>query len=168
MLPIWLLVFWPSYLWLILIPLNYLIDRIVLKWSLKDMPEKDAFCRRYNWNICLAGFLADFAGMAVLLAVFMLTGTLVKDSSPIRGIIDNLEYGIGFNPFYNIFSFIVVAISVAVSALCIYLLDKKILEKAGLDSEQAKCSALKLALITAPYLYFFPSGIIYDSHWFYM
>ena len=32
--PIWLLVFFPSYLWLILIPANYMIDRIVLRWSL--------------------------------------------------------------------------------------------------------------------------------------
>ena len=38
--PIWLLIFFPSYLWLILIPANYLIDRIVLKWSLWDMPDK--------------------------------------------------------------------------------------------------------------------------------
>ncbi len=34
LLPVWLLLFWPTYLWLLLIPANYLIDRFVLKWSL--------------------------------------------------------------------------------------------------------------------------------------
>ena len=37
LLPLWLLIFLPSYLWLALIPLNYMIDRVVLKWSLGGM-----------------------------------------------------------------------------------------------------------------------------------
>ena len=40
LLPIWLIIFFPSWLWLILIPANYLIDRIVLKWSLGELPDK--------------------------------------------------------------------------------------------------------------------------------
>ena len=64
--PIWLLVFFPSYLWLILIPANYMIDRIVLRWSLGDMPDKGMFCRKNTWKICLAGFLGDFVGAIAL------------------------------------------------------------------------------------------------------
>ena len=54
LLPIWILVFWPSWLWLILIPANYLIDRLVLRWSLGEMPDKGAFCRKHTWKICIA------------------------------------------------------------------------------------------------------------------
>ncbi|WP_350453591.1 hypothetical protein [Slackia heliotrinireducens] len=166
MLPLWLLIFWPSYLWLLLIPLNYLIDRIVLKWSLKDMPEAGAFCRRHTWKICLAGFASDFVGMLVLLVAFLVP-TLVADPSQSDALLDAIEYGIGFNPFSNIVAFLIVALAVAMSGLCIYTLDRFILMRAGLDREQAKRSALRLALITAPYLYFFPSSVLYGSAFLY-
>ena len=165
LLPLWLLVFWPSFLWLLLIPLNYLIDRMVLKWSLKDMDDKGAFCRKHSWKICLAGFLSDFVGMLLLFGAFMFTSYL-KDDSPIRKIVGDIEYGIGYSPFSNFFALITIIVSIAVAGLCIYFFDKKILTKAGLDNEQAKSSALKLALITAPYLYLIPSSIIYEGRWF--
>ena len=130
LLPIWILVFWPSPLWLILIPANYLIDRIVLRWSLGEMPEKGAFCRKHTWKICIAGFVSDLIGACVMFGVFMCSA-LIGDESPVKPLI------------------------------CIYLIDKKLLGKAGLTVEQAKKSALRLALITAPYLYFFPSELIY-------
>ena len=61
------------------------------------------------------------------------------------------------------YSFLITALSVALAGACIYLIDKKLLSKAGLTVEQAKKSALRLALITAPYLYFFPSELIYKD-----
>lgn len=65
----WLIIFLPSYFWLVLIPLNYLIDRVVLKWSLGDKPDKGLFCRKHTWKICLAGFFSDFVGAAIRLAL---------------------------------------------------------------------------------------------------
>lgn len=59
----------PSWLWLILISANYLTDRIVLRWSLGDMPGKGLFCRKHNWKICIAGFVSDFAGAILLFAL---------------------------------------------------------------------------------------------------
>jgi len=156
-LPIWLLLFWPSWLWLIVIPVNYLIDRIVLKWSLGDMPEKGLFCRKHNWKICLAGFAADFVGMAILFACYLAAGNFES------GFMDDMAYGVGFNPFSHVLSFIYVLLAVAVSGVLIFLLDRLILRKAGLDPELAKRSALRLALITAPYLYFFPSTVLYGG-----
>ena len=72
LLPLWLLIFIPSWLWLLLIPANYLIDRVVLKWSLGDMEERGLFCRKHTWKICLAGFVSDFIGALILLAAAML------------------------------------------------------------------------------------------------
>ena len=156
LLPLWLLVFWPSWLWLILIPANYLIDRIVLRWSLGDIPDKGLFCRKHNWKICLAGFLSDFIGAAIMLgAVLAFSGS--------EGYLEEALSAVMFNPFTNVLGFILVALSVGVAGACIYFLDRRILSKAGLDIEQAKKSALRLALITAPYVFFFPSSIIYDS-----
>ena len=154
LLPLWLLIFLPSYLWLALIPLNYIIDRVVLRWSLGDMPDKGLFCRRHTWKICLAGFLSDFAGALILLII----------SIPLADLNEKL-YDIGhaimFDPFSNPVGLLIVVASIAVSAVCINFLDKWILGRAGLDPEQVKRSALRLALITAPYLYLFPSRLLY-------
>ena len=161
-LPLWLLIFWPSWLWLLLIPLNYLYDRIILRWSLGDMPEKGRFCRGHNWKICLAGFASDFVGAAILLAVFMGTSA-VSEGSAVAELLEKVAYGVGFNPFSHPLAFLVVALSVAASAGLIYLLDRSILKKAGLAAEQARKSAWQLAVFTAPYLYFFPSAVLYNG-----
>ena len=158
LLPIWLLIFFPSWLWLLLIPANYLIDRIVLRWSLGDMPEKGLFCRNHNWKICLAGFASDFAGAILLFALNELMYGLNDDAN---SFISKAADGLMFNPFSNVLSLIIVIAAIVLSAVCIYKLDKSILVKAGLDIEQAKQSAKRLAVITAPYLYLIP------SQWFY-
>ena len=160
--PAWLLLFWPSFLWLFLIPANYLLDRFVLKWSLGDMPDKGLFCRKHTWKICLAGFFADFVGFLILLGVFLLLGTR-ENGGPAQDFWDEFGYGVGFNPFANALAFLVVALAVAVAGFLIYSLDKRILKRTGLEIAQVKRSALRLALITAPYLFFFPSAIIYNS-----
>ncbi len=156
LLPLWLIIFLPSYLWLALIPLNYLIDRMVLKWSLKDMPDKSLFCRRHTWKICLAGFFSDFVGAAIMLAISMYSG---EHSEKLYYI----GHAVMFDPFSSLPGFFIVAACIAISAVCIYFIDKRILRKAGLDTEQVKQSALRLALITAPYLYLFPSRLLYEG-----
>ena len=118
------------------------------------MPDKGLFCRRHTWKICLAGFLSDFAGALILLII----------SIPLADLNEKL-YDIGhaimFDPFSNPVGLLIVVASIAVSAVCINFLDKWILGRAGLDPEQVKRSALRLALITAPYLYLFPSRLLY-------
>lgn len=155
LLPVWLIIFLPSWLWLVLIPANYVIDRLVLKWGIKELPDAGDFCRKNNWKICLAGFLGDFVGCAILFA-----GTYLFNAND--GPIYDIFYGVSFNPFHNIWAFLIVALSVAVSGLVIFILDRKILTKAGLTEDLARSAALKIAIITAPYLYFFPSGLLYN------
>ena len=158
LLPIWLLIFFPSWLWLLLIPANYLIDRIVLRWSLGDMPEKGLFCRNHNWKICLAGFASDYAGAILLFALNQLMFGMNDD---VNSFISKAADGLMLNPFSNVLSLVIVIAAIVLSAVCIYKLDKSILTKAGLDIDQAKKSAIKLAIITAPYVYLIP------SEWFY-
>ena len=160
LLPIWILVFVPSWLWLILIPANYLIDRLVLHWSLGAMPDKGAFCRKHTWKICIAGFLSDFVGAGILLSVYVIA-TLIGEGSPLTPMLEHVEQGVAADPFNNIAAFLTVAVSVAVAGLFIFLMDRRILTKAGLDAEQARKAALRMAVITAPYLYFVPSKLLY-------
>ena len=156
--PIWLLVFFPSYLWLILIPANYLIDRIVLKWSLGDMQDKGVFCRKNTWKICLAGFLGDFVGAIALFFVSQLLSGFGGDGT---SFLEKVGDGIMFDPFTNILSVLIVIGTIALSAVCIYKLDKKLLGKTELNQEQIKRAAIRLAIFTAPYVYLIPTRLFY-------
>ncbi len=161
LLPIWLIIFVPTWLWLLLIPANYLLDRIVLRWSLGDMPDKGLFCRRHNWKICLAGFVSDFVGALLLIVFTFGLGMLTESGGP-----EFLEDAIGavmMNPFANILALIVTLAAVCVAGVCIYFLDIGILKRVGLDASQAHRSAIRLALITAPYVYLFPSQLLYNG-----
>ena len=167
LLPFWVLIFVPSWLWLILIPLNYLLDRIVLRWSLGDMPDRGLFCRRHTWKLCLVGFMGDIIGAVFMVAALFLTalpGALHENTE--HPFLDKITYGVGFNPFSNILSLIIVLAAIFLAGLIIYLIDKAVLKKVGLSLEQAKKSALRIALITAPYLFLFPSSILYESSQF--
>lgn len=160
-LPLWLIIFVPTYLWLILIPVNYLIDRIVLWWSLRDNEKQGYICRRSTWKICLAGFFSDFVGILPFLGLFV-ASALMEADSPARDWLDPLLEGVGFNPFMNLPSFLIVAACVFLASRLIYRLDRWILRREGLNTEQANKSARTLALFTAPYLYFFPMSILFD------
>lgn len=162
MFPLWMLVFYPSWLWLVLIPANYLLDRLVLRWSLRPRADRGLFCRRHTWKICLAGFFGDLVGAVLLVGVF-LAGAWVSEGSALAPMLDDLVVGVGFNPFSSPAAFGIVALAVLISGLVLFLLDRAILRRAGLDPAQAKKSALALAVITAPYLFFFPSALLYEN-----
>ena len=153
--PIFILVSVPSPLWLILIPLNYLWDNFILSRSLKDLPDLELFCSRNSWKICLAGFLSDIAGGAFLFLVMIFADKLSPDFS------DRIGYGLSMDPFYNTESFLTTLAAVVLSALLIYVTDRAILKRAGLDSSSASRAARNLALLTAPWLFFIPSKWIY-------
>ena len=153
LLPIWLLVWFPTWLWLILIPANYLIDRIVLHLSLGDMEDRGVFCRHNTWRICVAGFLSDFVGSVLLIAAMVLI-----ESFP--GAHD-LGYALTLNPFAHIGALAITIVAIAVAGLLIFKLDSWLLGNAGLDPERARTAALRLAILTAPYLFLFPAGLLY-------
>ena len=94
-----------------------------------------------------------FGGAILLFALNQLMFGMNDDAN---SFISKAADGLMINPFSNALSLII-----ALSAVCIYKLDKRILIKAGLDIDQAKKSAIRLAVITAPYVYLIP------SEWFY-
>ena len=153
--PIWLLVWIPSPLWLLLVPLNFVIDYVVLYKSLPDGVPRKAFCNTYAWKICAAGFAADFIGSMFLFAAFMITSSHKLDS------LRPISHGLGLNPFESFAAFLIVVCSILLAAYCIYRFDLHILKRAGLSEEQGRKSALWLAVVTAPYLFLLPSEILY-------
>ena len=104
----------------------------------------------------------NFIGALVMFSVYII-GAMIEDGAEASKWFEEMQMGVGFNPFSNLLSLIVVIFAIAVAGAIIYLLDRLILKRAGLDASQAKKSALRLAIITAPYLFLFPSSLIYNS-----
>lgn len=156
--PLWLLVWFPSWYWILLIPLNYIVDTLVTWLSLRKqdaVADRKSFCLKHTWKLCLAGFVSDFIGSLILLGVEALTYVF---SGPA---IMKISNGILMNPFENIWSLLICIVAVAASGFAIFLLDRWILKKAGLAVEQAKKTAMWLAIITAPYLFLVPTELLY-------
>ena len=147
--PIWMLIWWPSWLWLVLIPLNYGVDALVLHLSLPADADRRAFCRKHTWKICLAGFLSDFLGSAAIFGLYALD--LSRD----------FTYDIAYDPFGSPAAFAATVAAIGISAAAIFLLDRRILLRAGLDPEAARRAARNMAVFTAPYLFLIPSGLLY-------
>lgn len=155
-LPVWLLVWFPSWLWVFVIPANWLIDWLVTRYALKRLGDAEYSSRslKLSWKICIAGFVSDFTGSLLLLWALYLFSSQGGNFRPV-------EQGLGWNPFSNILSVLIVLLAIVLSGLCIYLLDRIILAKEELTSDQVKKTALILAVITAPYLYLLPASLFY-------
>jgi len=157
-LPFWLLVWFPSWLWLILIPLNYLIDLLVTTLAMKRVGVADYRKKALNrtLEICLIGFLSDFIGAAFLLLAYYVIGQFKSDFA--SGII----YGLGWALYNNIFAVIIVLIGIAIAGVSIYFLNVRVLRKdKELSIDQVKKIALYLAIFTAPYTFLIPTSLFY-------
>ena len=157
--PIWMLIFFPTYLWLFLIPANYLIDYLVTRLSMKHLVIEDYQKKalRHSWKICIIGFLSDFIG-----AAFLLGTELIIDRQGNRDLYELIN-GINYNPFVNVCSFLLIVAGILIAGVCIYFLNRWMLGKdKELTREQVKKIALYLAVFTAPYLFLIPSMWIYS------
>ena len=157
-LPFWLLVWFPTWLWLILIPLNYLIDLLVTTLAMKKAGVTDYRKKALNrtLEICLIGFVSDFIGAAFLLLVYYVASQFNSD------FMNSITYGLGWSPFNNIFTVIIISIGIVISGLCIYFLNLRELRKdSELSIDQAKTIALYLAIFTAPYTFLIPTSLFY-------
>ena len=158
--PIWLLWLFPL-AWLIVLPANFGIDLVVLVLTMKAMqiPQLRQNTKTVILRVWLMGFAADFLGTALM----FLAIALDFGQTPF-GVwwYDNITSAISFQPFQNVFAVLWVTICVAATGWSIYWLNRKFcLRNANLTDEQKRKLALSLAVFTAPYLFYLPTG------WFY-
>jgi len=152
--PVWLLIYIPGPWIFLLIPLNFLVDTLVLYFSMgRSVPYRE-ICEKYGMKICAVGFLADLIGSVFLFAVLLLSDSVLKPLDELYGIAN----GISYQPTKNLPSFLIVLLAILLSGLCIYLLDKRIFKKAGMELNAAKRHAFNMAFFTMPYLYLLPYG----------
>lgn len=156
MFPVWLLWLFPQ-IWLIALPVNFLIDLPVLMLTMHHVGvtdlQKNIKCVILKTWLC--GFAADFVGALVLTGIYFLP---IRDDTTF-GLwwYARVAYPIVYNAFSTAEGFLIVTVCVALSAFVIYLLNYKFcLKKAALTEIQKKKTALSLAVFTAPYLFYVP------------
>ena len=143
--PIMLYIF-PS-LWLYSLPINFLVDSIVLLIGFKVFGKEKVW---FNWkkSILLSwifGYVADVAAAFLLLFFEYIAGSVFKTD------IFTDKFGGGIVPI------IANLISVAFAGILIYILNEKVaLRRTELDDKTRKKVALLMAIVTAPYFFFMP------------
>ena len=127
-------------------------DEMLKKLGIEGFRQKS---QKHSWKVCLIGFFSDFVGAAFLLGVLYLTDIILPNE-----IGESISYGLSWKP--NLYSIIVILISIAISGVLIYVLNRWMLKKdPELNKEQIRRIALNLAVFTAPYLFLIPSSLIY-------
>lgn len=155
--PIWLILVVPPVI-LITLPSNFIIDSIVLIigfWILKLTNWFDNY-KKSILKIWIIGFIVDVLGSILLLVTqFINSGTLY----------DKLVYPLMWNPFENIIAFLYVLIVTIICGALIFIINYKFsFKKTDLDDKSKKTISLLLGIVTAPYLFFFPTEYLYKDN----
>ena len=158
--PVWLLIYFVPVLWIIVLPLNLVIDGAVIylclkKTGVKNIKENLKASVLKTWGY---GFAADAAGALCMLSLSLIPSGLQSKYSFIGDMLFDAHY----NPFNNIFAFVFTALCVFISGILIYGFNLEFcFGKTTLTEHQKKYTALRLAIFTAPYLFFFPTSILF-------
>ncbi|MDO5018016.1 MAG: hypothetical protein Q4E02_01820 [Lagierella massiliensis] len=155
--PVWFLWVLPP-VWLVIIPINIIIDAVVLYLSMKymeiiDIKEK---VKKIIVKTVLFGFLSDIIGSLLLLISVLLIDVDYKTDFG-KWWIDNVRPA-ATNPFDSVISFLIVVLAIGIAGILIYYLNKKFAFK-NLDIEEYEKHILarNMAIFTAPYLYLIPA-----------
>lgn len=141
MFPIWMFFIIPTWLWLIILPVNFAVDSLVLLLAAKHYKIENRFGLWKNsiLKIWIIGFLCDFVGAGLCLGILL----------TLSGI---FNYDVGY---YGVF---VIAIpAVILSGVLIYFVNRCIsFRKTGIDKALVNKLCLALAIFTAPYTMLIP------------
>lgn len=149
--PIWIIWLFPQVL-VFVIPGNLAIDCAVLFFTLLALKhaQKGAVIKKLWWKFWLLGFAADLVGTA-----WMFLGWLL--AVPFEDFWDDTLIYIMYNPFGHPLAFLWTLIGVALSGVCVYLFDGRAMGSCELlDHRQRHVTALTMAIVTAPWLFFIP------------
>lgn len=145
--PMWFIVSIPSWLWVIMLLGNFVIDSlVVLGWSkIKKIQSPKQLWKKSILRVWLFGFLCDFLASIILILFYFLFTPLVERGNFRLG----LEWGMGA----VIYGFIGALIGMAL----IFWFDWKwAFKKTELRAGEKKSLAFWLAILTAPYLMMIP------------
>lgn len=141
MFPIWFFFLWPVPFWLIILPINFAIDSLVLWLAARRKKIGEKLWKQSILRIWLIGFLSDLLG-AGLIFLLMLG-------------IDGL--GLDWDIFHFPGTSLLSLPGVLLAGLLIYWLNRRFsFRKTNLTTEEIRYLSLALAIFTAPYAMLIP------------
>lgn len=156
--PIWMLILFPP-TWIAILPLNFIIDSVVLLVALKFIIKNTDIRINYKKSILyiwIFGFVADIVGTFTLFFVDLGFSNLNNE------LISKLD-AIHLNPFDNMYAFLYVLLAVIVTAFLIFVLNYRFsFNKVELSKMEKIKVCLTLSILTAPYTFFIPTEMIYN------
>ena len=141
--PAWMFYLLPTGLWLIILPVNFIIDSLVLWLAMRrlGLAERREVWKRSIFRIWSIGFLSDILGALLTFGLF-----LAIDAA-------HLSWDVYLFPGTTLLAIP----GVIFSAVLIYALNKRYaFAKCVLDEAQKRKLSLALAILTAPYAMLIP------------
>lgn len=129
--------------------LNFIIDSAVVLITEKVLKMKNIISKykKVILKVWGFGFLADFIG-----AFFLFSSSALFENLDIT-----IKFSIDYNPFGNIYAFIITILGIIISGVLIYIFNKKFCyKKVDLTDREKHILALTMAILTAPYLFLLP------------
>lgn len=141
--PVWMFFLIPTAVWLLILPGNFLVDTLVLVlWMYRrKMENKLQLWKRSILPVWLLGFLSDFVGAGLTMAIMF----LLEEIAP--------------NVALHLFpaATLMALPGVLLAGVLIYFLNRRfVFRKSGLSPEEIHSVCLTLALWTAPYTMLIP------------
>jgi hypothetical protein len=157
--PIWFLMFFPPII-LVTLAGNFIIDSLVVLACYRAFKLTDtvggfkAFYKGSIIKVWLYGFLADFAGAAIL----FISGTM----GDYIGLPHEIISAIHYDPFGHPAATIITIFAMLVSAALIYLFNYRTVFKKRIENSKIRFKVvLTLAVVTMPWTFLLP------TKWFY-
>ena len=148
--PVYLLWLIPPVIFIVGI-LNFIIDSVVVVITEKVLKMEDIFSKykKVIFKVWGFGFLSDFIGAFFLFCMSSLVSNL---NIPIK-------YNIDYNPFGNIYAFLITILGILISGVLIFIFNKKFsFKKVDMTERQKYVLSLAMAIVTSPYLFLLPAS----------
>lgn len=148
--PVYLLWLIPPVIFIVGI-LNFIIDSVVVLITEKVLKMEDIFSKykKVIFKVWGFGFLSDFIGAFFLFCMSSLVSNL---NIPIK-------YNIDYNPFGNIYAFLITILGILISGVLIFIFNKKFsFKKVDMTERQKYVLSLAMAIVTSPYLFLLPAS----------
>jgi hypothetical protein len=158
MFPIWFLIAFPV-AWLVVLPVNFAVDSAVLLAGLTYLriDGRRAIYLHSILKVVAFGFLADLAGSLLLFAT-VLSSSVVTGSR----LLDDVQRAVSMNPWSHPLGFLIVTTAVTIAAALIYQLNLRFaFTGAKLDAKARRQLSAALAIVTAPWVFYVPSALLY-------
>lgn len=152
--PIWILFIVSPFIWFVILPANFLIYTLVLIVACNIFKIKNIFnvYKKSILKMFVYGFISDVFGASILL--------LASKINP-----DGIFSNVACNPFSSWITVVYILICIFLSAALTYFFNYNLtFKRLDINEKKKKKIALFIAIFTAPYLFFYPVGNLYNNN----